>query len=358
MGAMRATRSIRTAALGAVLCAGCVSTRAVAVFPDPPRALPAPTERPPTAAAVEEALLRREGLDPARLRCNRENRWGGELRRDAEAAADDLLAALAPSLATAGTDGDAGRAALRKRIQNLVFWRMVRAVLLEGDNNNWGVLALRGRTYPDASGAPRQVLLYRSGFTPAPEGAESCFSSLLDDGGVKHVVNLFDGDIPAEDLVAAEARAAARRGAGYHTASDAADGPDGKDGYGPWRDLLRKSYEDADKRRQATLGVARLIREQMPAPRRKTAARQHPRALRRRHAPYRDDRRHHRALREPRIDRGRGGALPRARGLARRRPPGRSRRRQPPLHPRFRLRSPFADPRPALESTAIRRREA
>ena len=44
----------------------------------------------------------------------------------------------------AASDREAAEA-LRKKLQGLVFWRMVRAVLIEGDNNNFGVIALRDR---------------------------------------------------------------------------------------------------------------------------------------------------------------------------------------------------------------------
>lgn len=230
---------MRTAAILLLLALGCAAPR------------PVPT--PPPAPAPEAALLAAAGVDAAALRCNRENRWGQTLRPDSiEAAAD--IAALLPAPLSADE-------ALRKKLQGIVFWRMVRAVLIEGDNNNFGVIALRDRTYIDKDGARRPVLLFRTGLTPSPDQPGSCFHSLLSAGRVRHVVNLFDGDIPVRDLVAAEARAAAAAGATYHTASD-----EGQGGYGPWRDTLRKRYDDPAARAQASAAVARLIREQILAP--------------------------------------------------------------------------------------------
>src|SRR5204862_37924 len=79
-------------------------------------------------------------------------------------------------------------------------------------------------------------------------------------GGVRHVINLFDGDIPVDDLVAAEQRAATARGATYRIATDEPRG------YGPWRDLLRNQYDDPQARNTASLAVARPGRDETPAP--------------------------------------------------------------------------------------------
>lgn len=222
-----------------------------------------PPARCPEAGAMthgdyDPARLMAAGVDPAALRCNRDNRWGSTIRPDSKAGAADLLAAVAPHLQAIN---DSDRAALAKKLEGLLMWRMVRAVLIEGDTNNFGAVALRGRTFVDEKGAERPVLLFRTGFTPRPAEPDSCFQSLLRAGGVKHVVNLFDGDIPAADLVLAESQAAAACGATYHTATD-----EGSGGYGPWRDTLRKHYDDPARRAEAMQSVARLIKEQILLP--------------------------------------------------------------------------------------------
>lgn len=207
----------------------------------------------PAPAKDAVALLRQGGVEPQALACNRDNRWGQTLRPDSIEGAADIAALLPAPLSS--------DEALRKKLQGLVFWRMVRAVLIEGDNNNFGVIALRDRSYVDKDGVRRPVLLFRTGLTPAPDQPGSCFHSLLRAGGVRHVVNIFDGEIPVKDLVEAEARAAAAAGASYHTATDEAQG-----GYGPWRDALRKRYDDPSERAKASAAVARLIREQILLP--------------------------------------------------------------------------------------------
>ena len=105
------------------------------------------------------------------------------------------------------------------------------------------------------------VIVFRSGITPTPAAPGSCFRSLLEDGGVRHVVNLFDGKIPVADLVAAEQRAATAAGASYVTATD-----DEGVGYGRWRDALKEHYDDPARRAEAFAAIARLIREQILAP--------------------------------------------------------------------------------------------
>lgn len=217
----------------------------------------APAAPPAAAPDWSPAQLKAAGVDPAALRCNHENRWGATLRPDAKEGAAELMKLLEPSLKPLTPEA---RAELQKKVLGVIFWRMVRGVLIEGNNNNLGAFPLKGRSYTDDKGRRRPVVLFRSGLTPAPEAPGSCFQSLLQAGNVRHVVNLFDGEIPAADLTEQESRAAAQAGASYTTASD------DPSGYGTWRDTLRTSYDDPAKRQQAMQSVARLIREQILAP--------------------------------------------------------------------------------------------
>ena len=137
----------------------------------------------------------------------------------------------------------------------------MRECLLDAELAVRGGAAARISPFVDEKGTERPVLLFRTGFTPRPAEPDSCFQSLLRGGGVKHVVNLFDGDIPAADLVDAESKAAASCGATYNIATDEANG-----GYGPWRDTLRKHYDEPAKRTEAMQSVARLIKEQILLP--------------------------------------------------------------------------------------------
>lgn len=243
-----------------VALAACSSSRPVVHGPggagasvEPERvAAPAPVPAP-----VDEALLRTAGIDRAALACNSENRFGTELRNDSVIGAAELVAAMGPA---APADA-AGRAALQEKLRSLLFWRMVRAVLIEGDNNNLGAIPLAGRTWTDASGAVHPVVVFRSGITPAPAAEGSCFRSLLEHGGVRHVVNLFDGKIPVADLTDAERTTAQAHGATYVYATD-----DAGTGYGRWRDALKERYDDPAARNEAFRAMARLVREQILMP--------------------------------------------------------------------------------------------
>lgn len=240
---------MRAALLAFVLAASSCAGRAAPSTP------PAPADAVPPP--VDAALLRAAGIDRAALACNSENRWGTMLRGDAVEGAGDLLAVLGD----AAPRDPAARDALKDRLRSLLFWRMVRAVLIEGDNNNLGAIPLAGHTWTDEHGASHPVVVFRSGITPTPDAPGSCFRSLLEHGGVRHVVNLFDGKIPVADLIAAEERTATAAGASYVTATDDEGG-----GYGRWRDALKEHYDDPAARAAAFASLARLIREQILAP--------------------------------------------------------------------------------------------
>ncbi|HVV87673.1 MAG TPA: hypothetical protein VHE35_31745 [Kofleriaceae bacterium] len=225
----------------------------------------------PAPAAGEAALepitapLAAAGIDRATIACNSENRFGEELRPGSEAGAADMIAAMG---AAAPTDPKA-RADLQEKLRSLLFWRMVRAVLIEGNNNNLGAIPLAGRTWTDAEGKVHPVVIFRTGITPSPDADGSCFASLLGAGHVHHVVNLFDGKIPIGDLTDAERKAATEHGASYVYATD-----EQGTGYGRWRDTLRDYYDptapaakhDVAARDEAFRSMARLIREQILMP--------------------------------------------------------------------------------------------
>jgi len=234
----------------ALLLSSCGSSAPAAHGPAPGPVWTAP-------GPVDTALLAAAGIDRAALACNSENRFGTELRADSVTGAAEMVAAMG---AAAPTDPQA-RADLQEKLRSLLFWRMVRAVLIEGDNNNLGAIPLAGRTWTDDAGAVHPVVVFRSGITPTPEADGSCFRSLLEHADVRHVVNLFDGKIPVGDLVLAEGRAATAHGATYVTATD-----EQGTGYGRWRDALKDHYDDPAQRDQAFRAMARLVREQILLP--------------------------------------------------------------------------------------------
>jgi len=199
--------------------------------------------------------LAEAGVGRAGLRCNSDNAYGQALRADAKLAAGDLLALVEPHLeALDPTEAEL----LRDELVNAAMWWMVRAILLEGDNNNLGAVVVKGHTWTDESGRSLPLTVFRAGFTPDPRGGHSCYRSLLEAGRVRHVVNLYDGEMYVEDLVEAERAAAEEVGATYVLTRD--------EGYGKWRDALRSHTEDGPEREQAMRAIGRLIREQILEP--------------------------------------------------------------------------------------------
>ena len=207
-----------------------------------------------TSPCLPESLAA-AGLDRAALSCNSGNVFGEELRADAKKAAAQLMGLVQPHL----EGGDAGAAEeLQDELVDAVTWWMVRAILIEGNNNNLGAVVLEGYHWTDEAGLSHPVTVLRTGFTPDPLGQNSCYRSLLEAGRVRHVVNLYDGEMVVDDLVGAERAVAEEVGATYVVTRDL--------DYGEWRNALRTHLEDGPEREEALRAVGRLIREQVLMP--------------------------------------------------------------------------------------------
>lgn len=225
-------------------------------------AAPAPVGITVTPAQASDtwnpALLRQAGLDPERLHCNPRVSWVPDLRHQAGEAGDQILAALPAGSAPANA---AERQRLRDAIADLVFWRLVRVTIVDGENHNAGVLPLRGFQWRDANGISHPVLVFRSAITRIEPGDPSCVGSLLQDGGVRHVVNLYDADrIPVGPLLQREEQLSRSCQASYLPPREA------NARYGSWRENLRRHPPESPGYSAAMAALARLIREQILAP--------------------------------------------------------------------------------------------
>jgi protein-tyrosine phosphatase len=147
---------------------------------------------------------------------------------------------------------------LKEALEDHMMWCMIRAVLIDANNNNFGALVLKDKYWTDKKGNRRPLTIFRIAFTPDPQGENSCYRSLLTEGHVKHVINLYDGEMYVDDLVAAERAAAEELGASYVRTAEL--------DYGPWRDTIRKHPEQGPEREKATQNVVRLIKEQILMP--------------------------------------------------------------------------------------------
>ena len=191
----------------------------------------------------EQSILVSNALPPAILHCNSQRTWNPTLRAEAKAGAQVMLADLAKlGLAVPQDKTDDARSALT----DVLTWRMVRATIVDGNQNNLGVVAVKDVTTQDG----RPLLLFRSGFTPQPGRADSCVQGLMA-AGVKHGVNLYQGPMPTEDLAQSEKQLYCDAGGTYFNVQDDAE-------LASWRDELR---DDPATKQKAQLAIARVIRE-------------------------------------------------------------------------------------------------
>ena len=202
-------------------------------------------------------LLRQAGLDPDRLHCNARVSWLSGLREQVAELVDQIQGQL-PSGALQNAEQ---RRHFREATAELLFWRLVRVTIVDTDNHNAGVIRLRGFQWRDASGVSHPLLVFRSAITRIDPSAPSCVGSLLRDGGVRHVVNLYDADrIPIGSLQQQEESLSRSCGASYLAPQQAVAR------YGYWRERLRPVSTGSPADPVAMGDLARLIREQILAP--------------------------------------------------------------------------------------------
>lgn len=199
---------------------------------------------------AEQSAFAAAGVDPATLACVARQRWSQTLRPQAKFTADQILDELSRAAVVVPDDK---RDAVRKKLIDTVFWRMVLTQLVDGDMHNLG--ASRLGELKDASGKP--LVLVRTGFTPDPAQADSCVQSLVGKGGVRHIVNLYAGPMPTDGLEKAERAAVEAVGGTYYTAR--------QDPGGNWREDLREG-DGGEAKRAAMAAVAQLIHSQVLRP--------------------------------------------------------------------------------------------
>ncbi len=197
---------------------------------------------------AEQALLTASAANPADIRCNSQRTWNPSLRAEAKAGAQFMLTQLQGLGLTVPADS---LEAARKVLADALTWRMVRATIVDGDQNNLGIVAVKDRQTADG----KPLLLFRSGFTPRPGQAGSCLQSLVA-VGAKHGVNLYEGPMPTADLAAAEQQTFTRAGGTYFNVQEDAE-------LASWRDELR---DDPAANQKAMAAVARVIREAILQP--------------------------------------------------------------------------------------------
>ena len=173
--------------------------------------------------------------------CNDRQVWDPDLVAQVKAGVAETLEVLEQS----GVVLDAKQ---RKQVSGKLFsktlWRLVRTLIIGGVNHNAGAIPLEGVTTKDG----RPVTLYRSAFTPRPSEPGSCFRALVS-AGVRHVVNLYAGPMPTEDLEAAEKKTIEAAGGTYFRARDA-----------------DHALAESGERAAAATAVARLVNDHILRP--------------------------------------------------------------------------------------------
>jgi hypothetical protein len=249
----------------ASLAASCEGSRATrgasppATAPSSPRPetsgtcaeTPAPTEGCGEGLSRPEAiaLLREAGIDPARIACNQRVEWDDRL----DAYAKKITDGIAELLAVKPSEAERGRA-----IRHALGY-LVRSHFESARPDNLGVMRLAGRTWVDEAGKRRPLLVFRSGLTFGRGGPSACFKSLVENARVRHVVNLYAGSFPFQEMIAAEGALARQLGATYE--DSAASAPDLE-----YRGLVESAEGYEKNFRRAEGNLARLVRDHLLAP--------------------------------------------------------------------------------------------
>jgi len=199
------------------------------------------------------------------ITCHPKNVWSLSVYPNAKRSTAVIMEELSPFLKQKLTQKQLKRIA--KRIRHHVMGGIIRSTLLDGGNDNIGVLKLKGHFWTDAKGKKHPVLVFRGGFTKAPSKAGSCVHTLLRTGKVRHIVSLYDGDLlVVDDLRKQEKRAAQKVKASYVETRSV------KKPYGHWRQALEEkaTFKNPKHLRKVMVQMARLIREQILQPQGKT----------------------------------------------------------------------------------------
>jgi len=206
------------------------------------RPCPIPQALSPEAAAVLSA----NGIEPSGLACNSFVEWRPELNEYGKRAANEIAAQW-------GVDAD--KAALKKA-RRVVLGYLVRASFEHHLPNNLDVMRLGELTW-NADGQARPLLLFRSSTHTDASEPGSCYQSLMARGQVRHVVNLYAGTFPFDELLEDERRAAQAGGASYH--DEAREDR-------PWRSLIEEEEDYAPNRQLAMERAATILNTQVLRP--------------------------------------------------------------------------------------------
>lgn len=220
--------------------AGCAAAQTVAVA------------APDAMLGDEAATLAQAVGDLTPIHCNGKQFWNATLRLESKQSAEEML----KELQRLGIEIPPEKSeTARKALTEILFWRQVRTTLIDGNYNNLGAIAIVGAKTADG----KPLYLLRMGFTPQPQLPNSCFQTLVRAANIRHVVNLYQGPIPTEDLEHAELATLAAIGGTYSNARDPTQNS------ANWREDLRQE-DDAAAKNQAMQVVAHIVNDLLLRP--------------------------------------------------------------------------------------------
>ncbi|MEN8154466.1 MAG: hypothetical protein ABFR75_10630 [Acidobacteriota bacterium] len=239
------------AALSIISCQHKTTAGNINIFPPETAVVSENGSMPPGLRTTLEAA----NIKPGCITCNSQNRYSSELKPFSKVSAKSLKQKLDPYL---NEKSGIEKKSFLDMLEDHIMWAMVRGVLIEANNNNFGAIVLKGFYWKDKNGVKHPLTIFRTAFTPDPAGKDSCYSSILDKGKVKHVINLYDGEMEMNDLIKAERETAQKHGASYVKTGDL--------NYGHWRAAIREFPNPGHEREIAKKNLGKLIREQILNP--------------------------------------------------------------------------------------------
>jgi len=157
--------------------------------------------------------LRQSNLDPDKIRCNSKVVWAPNLNKYAKGIIKEI-----EELWSVNPDP-----ALRKKAKYQTLGYLVRNTFELLQTQNLGVMHIKGKTYKDKDGQERPLLLFRSAIIIEPKESGGCFNSLVKNGDVQHVINLYGGTFPLQDKIEEERERSAQLGVSFFDARDQPD---------------------------------------------------------------------------------------------------------------------------------------
>lgn len=192
--------------------------------------------------APTREVLSSAGIDPAALNCNSDVTYGNALWKRSKAAVTQIEPLL----------GASADKAARKKAARVILGEFVRLQLELLATHNLGAITLEGR---GPGGGP--LVLYRAGVMADLAKPNSCLRTLLGEGGVTHVVNLYAGHFPLHGFIAEEARISRSAGATHHGEARSERS---------WRELISKKARYAKNLPTAMARVAEIIKRRVLRP--------------------------------------------------------------------------------------------